>query len=206
MCLESYVASWSPLPDKCNKCSCLVMFHLVFYSISSINKSTQLCSAISNYKDIVTCTLGAQARICWWQQVSVQQHIIWAGVCLQSLSGWSGSVTGFRGRGSMWYYSFLSVDLTVWSGVRVCVIDVLLTCFCEGSHAPVQVVLTTHLLLTMTKSVVFYPENRRNYSGTVLVSLFIYVPLNLPLLSSPFISCYVSFYIEKCWAKSQPGT
>lgn len=89
----------------------------------------------------------------------------------------------------MWYYRFLSVDLTVRFGGRVCVIDVLLTCFCEGSHAPVEPALVTHLLLTVTKSVFFfYPENRRNYSSAVLVSLYICVPLNPPLLSSSITS------------------
>lgn len=71
---------------------------------------------------------------------------------VSSLAGWSGAASQFCGRGSMRYYSFLSVepDDIVW-GASVCVIDVLLTCFNECCHAPVEPVPVTHLLLMLTK-------------------------------------------------------
>lgn len=49
--------------------------------------------------------------------------------------------------------------------VNVCVIDVLLTCFYEGSHAPVENVPVTHLLPTLAKrSCLLLEENNWIYS------------------------------------------
>ena len=105
----------------------------------------------------------------------------------------------------MRYYSFLSVDLTVRFAVWVCVIDVLLTCCCEGSHAPVEPVPATHLLLTQAKKDPLYAENSRDgdYSGikndSFSESIYLHtfkppLPLSLFLL---YHLCHVSFNIAE---------
>lgn len=120
------------------------------YSILVEVQRASFSSSSANKPDLnveITCSSHWTSRL-WTLWPAGFCSFLWmastTNQCLLSVSltGWSGLETRFRGRGNTRYSSFLHVN---------CVIDVLLTCFCEGSHALVEAAPATHLLLTLAK-------------------------------------------------------
>lgn len=105
------------------------------YSISSINNSTQLYTG----KD--TVGVPWELRPDSADEKSLCSNILCELVFVCSVSRWvvwfSDKVSWER-KHVVLQFPVCGPDSSVLVCASVCVIDVLLTCFCEGSHAPVE--------------------------------------------------------------------